>query len=365
MFAAEAERGGIVAVAHGDGVRELAARGDGAREHVDEGVPALHAALPDVDEGGELVPVAAEQRQVDDVAAVQHDDRLTEGGGHRVEQGAFLVGEVIAALFELVFAVLARGAAEDDQGDLALARGALREHAGNRHLGIVQRPMPPPAVVRGVVRLGAPAAVGLQQVGVLHQPPVRDRLGDRLRGADFIGRVNVSPAAVPDIKIIELTAPEHRHARAAAQGEGAVVFEQNDAVGRRLAQQRRHRGRHGRSAGRLRLLLHQPVAHRLVHDKASHLAEEFTDRTHATLSPFVEAAGCGRKYGIAPLISFLLYQSNGKIASAARKFSLAMQDPHKKCAHRQFLPMRTGEGTPKRRRRGGRPKAPCRPLGGV
>ena len=283
LFAPEAERRGVVAVAHGDGVRQFAARADGAGEHVDEGVPALHAPLPCVDEGGDLVAVAADEGEVDDVAAVEHDDRLFEGGRDRVEHGALFVGQVIAPLFRLIFAVLARRAAEDDQRDLARARRAFGEHAGDGHFGIVHGPMPPPAVVGGVVRLGAPAAVHLQQVGVGHQPPVRGRFGDRLGGGYLIRRVDVAAAAVADVKIIELAAPEYRDARAAAQGQGAVVLQKDDAVRRGLPQQRRRARRYAPLAGGLRLFLHQAVAHRLVHDEARDIAEEFADGSHVSV----------------------------------------------------------------------------------
>ena len=97
----------IALVAIGNGIGQLAARRNFAGENLANGVSALHSALPDIEYRAEPVAVFIHPRHIYNIAAVYQHDGVFEIRGHFVEQRGFIVGQIIAALFERVFSVLA------------------------------------------------------------------------------------------------------------------------------------------------------------------------------------------------------------------------------------------------------------------
>ncbi len=256
-LAAEVRGAGVVLIAAGDGVRELAAGRHRPGQHIRHGVAALHAALPDDHQGGEPVGVFLRPGHVHDIADVQQHHDPGKRGGDRIQQDTLLVGEVVAALGEGVLPILSRGTADHNQRGLGGLRGLLHQRSVQRHFGIIHRPVSPPAVVGHVVLLPRPGLIGIQHIGVENQSGIAQAVNQ----VHMVGGVHIAAAAVSHIEPVQLAAPEDRDFLFPAQRQRTVVFQQHAALGSRLADERGDPGRDVALAVRSGLLLHETVAH--------------------------------------------------------------------------------------------------------
>ena len=262
IFPAEVRAAGVILIAAGDGIAELAAWRDRPGEHVRHGVSALHAALPDDHQSGELVPVCLRPGHVHDIADVQQHRDPGKRGGDRIQHGPLLVGQVEASLGESILPVFSRGAADHHQRGLCGLRGLLHQRGLQRHLGVVHRPVAPPAVVGHVVLLPRPGLIGVQHLGVESQPGIAQAVDQ----VHMVGRVHIAAAAVAHVEPIQLAAAEHGHFLFFVQRQRAVVFQQHAALGSRLPNEFSDPRRHIALAVRRGLLLHQAVSHGPVDD---------------------------------------------------------------------------------------------------
>ena len=230
VVAQEVGGAGMVLIAVGDGVGELAAGSHGAGEHIGHSVSALHAALPHHQRGGD--GILLQPGQVHDAAGIDEHHGLCEGACHLGEQLPLRLGEVIAAGLQGVLPVLAGGAADDHHGGLAAAGGRLHLAVLQGHLLKIAGPVAPEAH-KGLVFL-APLGVGLGQLLVHLDAGVPQALHQ----VDGIGRVHVAAGAVAHVEVIQLHPSKHSHGGILLQGQGAtLVFQQHNALGGRLTAQ--------------------------------------------------------------------------------------------------------------------------------
>ena len=148
---AEVLRRRIAIIAIGNCIGQLAARRNFAGENLANGVSALHSALPDIEHRTELVAVFIHPRHIYNIAAVYQHNGVLEIRGHLVEQRGFIVGQIIAALFERVFPVLARGATYNYDGAAAALCRIGDGLFVYLHLIVIARPCAPEAVIRRVL----------------------------------------------------------------------------------------------------------------------------------------------------------------------------------------------------------------------
>ena len=109
---------------------------DGTREHIGQGVPALHAARPAVEHRlDRLLPVNGfEPGHVDDVRGVEDNDDLGEVGRDRGDHGRFQLRQAVAAGHVGIVLVLS-GGATNEYNRLARNRCCLTDNiVGERHL---------------------------------------------------------------------------------------------------------------------------------------------------------------------------------------------------------------------------------------
>ena len=273
-LAAEVRGAGVVLIAAGDRIAEPAAGCHRTGQYVHHGVAALHTALPDDHQGGELVPVFLGPGQVHDIADIQQHHDPGEGRRDRVQHRALLVGQIVASLGERVLPIFSRGASDHHQRGLGGLRGLLYQRGLQRHLGVVHRPVAPPAVVGHVVLLLRPGLIGSQHIGVERQPG----LAQSVDQVHMIGRIDVAAAAVAHIEPVQLAAAENGDFLLPVQRQRAVVSQQHAALGSRLPDQRPDPGRDVAFSFGRGFLLHQAVAHGGVDDtldQISHFLLQF------------------------------------------------------------------------------------------
>ena len=160
LFAAEIGAAGVVLIVSGDGVGQPAGGALLPRQHVGDGVAALHAALPYDHQCRQLVAVALRPAQIHDAAHVQEHHHAAESAGHLAQEHALLVGEVVAALGQGVLPVLTGCPSDHHQGRIGLGGRPADESAVQGHLRMVHGPVAPPAVIRLVLAVMGPGLVG-------------------------------------------------------------------------------------------------------------------------------------------------------------------------------------------------------------
>ena len=194
---------GVVLVVSCDGHREPARGRDLPRQELCTGIARLHAALPQEEHGVGFHLI--HPRKVDDVADVEQHDELFEVLPREREHPALVLIEIIAPRLKEAVPVLARSAAQHDDGGLRARRNALYELLRKGHLRIVERPVAPIAVVDGM--LLRPLAIQLQKLPVGRETAL---LGDTLRNAHLIGLDDIAARAVARIEAVGLRAAEER-----------------------------------------------------------------------------------------------------------------------------------------------------------
>ena len=282
-LAAKIRAAGVVLVLARDGVRQPAAGVDLAAQHVRRRVAALHAALPGVHDGVQLVAVVLHPAHVDHVAAVHHHAHLVKARSHQIQHVLFIVRQVEAARLQQVLAVLARRAADHHQRRVAVLRRLRNDALVQRHLGVAHGPLAPGVLVRQVAGDGAPLRVALGQLlGHLHAV-----LAQALHQAGAIGRDHVAAAAVAHHERVHRAAAEHRNGLLRAQGQqAALVLEQHDAVGGHLPRHRhdlRHRQLARHRDHRVEILF-QTRAHQLQLVIIVHTSQHLSVRARPNLT---------------------------------------------------------------------------------
>ena len=276
-LAAEVRAAGIVLIAAGDRVAELAAWRHVPGEHVRHGVAALHAALPDDHQGGELVPVFLRPGQVHDIADVQQHHDPGKGCRDRVQHGSLLIGQIVAAFGKRVLPIFSCGAADHHQRGLGGLRGLSHQGCVQRHLGVVHGPMAPPAVIRHVVLLLCPDLIGIQEF-IVHP---HTRIAQAVGQVHMIGRVHIAAAAIANIEPIKLAASENSDFFFPVQRQHAVVFQQHAALGSRLTDEFPDPGCHIAFTVGPGLLLHQAVSHGPVNDTLGQFSQSVFQLFHS------------------------------------------------------------------------------------
>ena len=214
-------------VAFGNGVGQPAAGRNLAGQHIGQRIAALHAALPGVDDGADLVCERPGPAHIDDVAAVQNHTDLFKVRGHQLQHFGFQIRQIVAALFQQILAVLAGRAANHHQRHRTVLRRLRHDLLRQRHLGVAHGPLSPRALIRHVAGLMAPRLVLCGEL--LLQ---LDRMGAQtVHQAGLVGRNDVAAAAVADGKIIHGHAAKHRDRVLRAKGQQlALVLEQHNAL---------------------------------------------------------------------------------------------------------------------------------------
>ena len=226
-FAEEIVSAWVILIAVGNRVSEPAAGIYDAREHVSQGIAALHSALPGIDHSLDAILVASKPGQVDNIAAIKNNYSTGKSRGHLIEQFLFVSCEVEAAGLEHIFAILAGRAANNDDG-FVISGGSLSDHIlTDRHFLEIAGPVCPEAFKR---RIGiTPFPVYLDQltvelyVAVLLQP---------IDQTNCIGRINITAGAIAYVHVVMLNTAEDSDFFIPCQRQTViVVFKQNQAFG--------------------------------------------------------------------------------------------------------------------------------------
>ena len=211
VFLTQEVLAGVVLIAESHSVAELAGGSDLSGEQVRHSVAALHATLPDEQRTAD--GVVAQPAQIQDAAGVDEHSGLLKGRAHLGQELFLVLGEVIAAGFQVVFPSLASRPANDHQSGLAAGCSGFHLIVCQGHLVKVPGPVTPESHVRGIG--STPLGIGVQKGLVQGYACVFQALHQ----VDRVRWVHVAPRAVPHVKPIQLDPPEDGHSGPLLQGE--------------------------------------------------------------------------------------------------------------------------------------------------
>ena len=184
VFLAQEVLAGVVLIAESHSVAELAGGGDLSGEQVRHSVAALHAALPDEQRAAD--GVVTQPAQIQDAAGVDEHSGLLKGRAHLGQELFLVLGEVIAAGFQVVFPSLASRPANDHQSGLAAGCGGFHLIVCQGHLVKVPGPVTPESHIGFI--FSAPGGIGFGQFPIHGDAGVLQALHE----VDLIGRVHIA-----------------------------------------------------------------------------------------------------------------------------------------------------------------------------
>ena len=91
FFTAKAGTAGIIFVVSGNGICQLAAGIDFARQHIRHCIAAFHTALPCDQNGRQLIPVDLCPCHIHDAANIHHNDGMLKCGSRGIQYGSFFI----------------------------------------------------------------------------------------------------------------------------------------------------------------------------------------------------------------------------------------------------------------------------------
>ena len=235
FLCAEAAAARVVLISFCDCIAELSARSDFTGEYIRKRVSALHTALPSYKYRAYFILICIYLFKINKTAYIENQNDVVKMSRDKVKHLLFSAREVIAALFENVFAILSGASAYEYHGLIALFGCAFYNVVFKRHFRIKSRPMSPKPRIRYVFALAAPIIINFSEIFVYMYFSV---FFYAVGKADFIRRAYVSARAVADKKAVVLHSAEQRDIILAVYGQSPVVFQQYAAVRRCLSQKR-------------------------------------------------------------------------------------------------------------------------------
>ena len=274
FFSSEVFAAGVLNIVAGDGVAGPSAGALFSAQDVCGGAAAFHAALPGIEDGGDAGAVILDPGHIHDAADIEDHHHMGKVLSREIEQPAFVLGEVVAPLFQGVLPVFTGGATNDHQGRFCGFRRGLYGFFVKLHLRMAERPVAPPAVVGGI--FFGPGGVTLGKGSIVFLPRVFEAVDE----VDTPGRVHIAAAAVADIEPVELAAAENSDLLVLFERQRPIVFEQYTGFRRGLADELRK----ARSIIALTrcgiFLLHEPRAHMPVNGALHDLPDGFGNEIH-------------------------------------------------------------------------------------
>ena len=195
-------------------------------KHVQNGVAALLAALPDIEHGGGVK--LPDPVHVHDVPGVQKNRGPGEIAADKAEHVALRLGKQEASGFGAVVLVLTGGAADQDQRNIGVLGRAADQVLGKGHL-LLKPGLGGPALsgVEGMVLKPSLIGGGERAVQAVAAGPLQ-----RVTDPDDIVGVDGAAGAGAAFIIMELGTAEKREALAVAQRKRLpVIFEKDNAFG--------------------------------------------------------------------------------------------------------------------------------------
>ena len=209
-----------------DGVRQVSGGGYITGKHVQNGVAALLAALPDIEHGGGVkLPDPA---HVHDVPGIQENRGSGKVAADKAEHVPLRLGKQEASGFGAVVLVLTGGAADQDQRNVGVLGRAADQVLGKGHL-LLKPGLGGPALsgVEGMVLKPSLIGGGERAVQAVAAGPLQ-----RVTDPDDIVGVDGAAGAGAAFIIMELGTAEKREALAVAQRKRLpVIFEKDNAFG--------------------------------------------------------------------------------------------------------------------------------------
>ena len=234
LFAKIGGRGiGLIAACHG--VRQPAAGADVAAQQIGDGISALHAALPHDHCCADFTVKCIHPGEIHDAADVQQYNGFFKMRCNGGKEMLLLIGQVIAPLFQRVFAVFAGGAPNRNNSRITAGGGAGYHRIGDGHLGVKARPAAPESVIRWIFR--APVPIRRRKFLIDLQLLTGLQAVDQ---ADLIGLAHVAAGSVACVEPVVLHSAEYGDLLLRMEREHPVVFQQNGAFSCGATQQRGH-----------------------------------------------------------------------------------------------------------------------------